>query len=53
MTLGLNVILILRFYPCSPDKDLKQISCNLYNGDKLTHVTPDEADYWFWTQCLG
>lgn len=40
------------FILVSPDKDLKQISCNLYNGDKLTHVTPDEADYWFWTQCL-
>jgi DNA polymerase-1 len=40
------------FILVSPDKDMKQISCNLFNGDELVQVTPEEADYWFWTQCL-
>ena len=40
------------FILVSPDKDMKQISCNLFNGDELTYVTPEEADYWFWRQCL-
>jgi len=40
------------FILVSPDKDMKQISCNLFNGDELTYTTPEEADYWFWRQCL-
>jgi 5'-3' exonuclease len=40
------------FILISPDKDMKQISCNLFNGDELTYTTPEEADYWFWRQCL-
>jgi DNA polymerase-1 len=40
------------FILVSPDKDMKQISCNLFNGSELVQVTPEEADYWFWTQCL-
>lgn len=40
------------FILVSPDKDLKQISCNLFNGNELLQVTTEEADYWFWTQCL-
>ena len=40
------------FILVSPDKDLKQIACRLFNGDEEINVTPDEADYWFWTQCL-
>ena len=40
------------FILVSPDKDMKQISCTLYNGDELTTVSSQEADYWFWTQCL-
>lgn len=40
------------FILVSPDKDMKQISCNLFNGDELKFVTPEEADYWFWMQCL-
>jgi 5'-3' exonuclease len=31
---------------------MKQISCRLYNGEDEFNVTPEEADYWFWTQCL-
>ena len=40
------------FILVSPDKDMKQISCNLFNGEELTYKTPEEADYWFWRQCL-
>lgn len=40
------------FILVSPDKDMKQISCNLFNGDELVYVSPEEADHWFWTQCL-
>lgn len=40
------------FILVSPDKDMKQISCNLFNGDQLIYVTPEQADYWFWMQCL-
>jgi len=40
------------FVLISPDKDMKQISCRLYNGDVEVNVTPDEADYWFWTQVI-
>jgi 5'-3' exonuclease len=40
------------FVLVSPDKDMKQISCRLYNGEDEFNVTPEEADYWFWTQCL-
>lgn len=40
------------FILVSPDKDMKQISCNLFNGEQLTYVSPEDADHWFWTQCL-
>lgn len=40
------------FVLVSPDKDMKQIACRLFNGDEEITVTPEEADYWFWTQCL-
>lgn len=40
------------FVLVSPDKDMKQIACRLYNGEEEVTVTPEEADYWFWTQCL-
>jgi DNA polymerase-1 len=40
------------FILVSPDKDMKQISCHLFNGDELVFTTPEEADYWFWRQCL-
>lgn len=40
------------FVLVSPDKDMKQISCRLFNGSDEFNVTPEEADYWFWTQCL-
>jgi DNA polymerase-1 len=40
------------FILVSPDKDMKQISCNLFNGDQLVNVTLKEADNWFWMQCL-
>ena len=40
------------FMLVSPDKDMKQIACRLFNGTDEVNVTPEEADYWFWTQCL-
>jgi DNA polymerase-1 len=40
------------FILVSPDKDMKQISCNLFNGEELINVSLEEADRWFWTQCL-
>jgi DNA polymerase-1 len=40
------------FVLVSPDKDMKQIACRLYNGDVEITVTPEEADYWFWTQTI-
>ena len=40
------------FVLVSPDKDMKQIACRLFNGNEEVTVTPEEADYWFWTQCL-
>jgi DNA polymerase-1 len=40
------------FVLVSPDKDMKQIACRLFNGTDEFNVTPEEADYWFWTQCL-
>jgi len=40
------------FVLISPDKDMKQIACRLYNGDVEATVTPEEADYWFWTQVI-
>jgi DNA polymerase-1 len=40
------------FVLVSPDKDMKQISCRLFNGSEEFDVTLEEADYWFWTQCL-
>ena len=40
------------FILVSPDKDMKQISCHLFNGDELVFTTPEDADYWFWRQCL-
>lgn len=40
------------FVLVSPDKDMKQISCRIFNGEEEFDVTPEEADYWFWTQCL-
>jgi DNA polymerase-1 len=40
------------FVLISPDKDMKQIACRLFNGDVEVTVTPEEADYWFWTQVI-
>ena len=40
------------FILVSPDKDMKQIACRLFNGEDEFMVTKEEADYWFWTQCL-
>lgn len=40
------------FVLVSPDKDMKQISCRLFNGEEEFDVTLAEADHWFWTQCL-
>jgi DNA polymerase-1 len=40
------------FVLISPDKDMKQIACRLFNGDDEITVTLKEADNWFWTQCL-
>jgi DNA polymerase-1 len=40
------------FILVSPDKDMKQISCRLFNGTDEVNVTPEEADYWFWTQTI-
>ena len=40
------------FILVSPDKDLRQISCNIFNGTDLISVSLEEADHWFWTQCL-
>jgi 5'-3' exonuclease len=40
------------FILVSPDKDMKQISCRLFNGEEEFNVTPEEADYWFWTQTI-
>jgi 5'-3' exonuclease len=40
------------FVLVSPDKDMKQISCRLFNGEEEVNVTPEEADYWFWTQTI-
>lgn len=40
------------FVLVSPDKDMKQISCRLFNGEEEFNVTPEEADYWFWTQTI-
>lgn len=40
------------FVLVSPDKDLKQIACRIFNGDQEFTVSPTEADYWFWTQCI-
>lgn len=40
------------FILVSPDKDLKQISCLHFNGEEEFYVGPEEADLFFWTQCL-
>ena len=40
------------FILVSPDKDLKQIACRIFNGEEEFTVSVEEADYWFWTQCL-
>jgi 5'-3' exonuclease len=40
------------FVLVSPDKDMKQLSCLHFNGEEEFYVSPDEADLWFWTQCL-
>jgi DNA polymerase-1 len=40
------------FVLVSPDKDMKQIACRLYNGEEEVNVTPEEADYWLWTQTI-
>jgi len=40
------------FVLVSPDKDMKQIACRLFNGTDEVNVTPEEADYWFWTQTI-
>lgn len=40
------------FILISPDKDMKQIACRLFNGKEEITTTKEQADYWFWTQCL-
>lgn len=40
------------FILVSPDKDMKQISCRHFNNEEEFYVGPDEADLFFWTQCL-
>jgi len=40
------------FVLVSPDKDMKQIACRLFNGEQEMVITPEEADRWFWMQCL-
>ncbi len=40
------------FVLVSPDKDMKQIACRLFNGEQEITNTPEEADRWFWMQCL-
>lgn len=40
------------FVLISPDKDMKQISCRHFNGEEEFYVGPEEADRFFWTQCL-
>lgn len=40
------------FILVSPDKDMKQISCLHFDGENEFFVTPNEADLFFWTQCL-
>jgi 5'-3' exonuclease len=40
------------FVLVSPDKDMKQIACRLFNGKEEVTTTKEQADYWFWTQCL-
>lgn len=40
------------FILISPDKDMKQIACRIFNCDKEFDVSLEDADYWFWTQCL-
>lgn len=40
------------FILVSPDKDMKQISCRHFNGDEEFYVGPEEAELFFWTQCL-
>lgn len=40
------------FVLVSPDKDMKQLSCLHYNGEEEFYISPEEADLFFWTQCL-
>lgn len=40
------------FILVSPDKDMKQIACRLFNGETEITVTQEEADRWFWTQII-
>lgn len=40
------------FILVSPDKDMKQISCPQFDGENERYVTPEDADLFFWTQCL-
>lgn len=40
------------FVVVSPDKDMKSISCRLFNGEVEVEVTPKDADHQFYVQCL-
>lgn len=40
------------FVVVSPDKDMKSISCRLFNGEEEFEITPEDADHQFYVQCL-
>lgn len=40
------------FILISPDKDMKQIACRIFNGETEFTVTEEEGDLWFWTQVI-
>lgn len=40
------------FVLVSPDKDLRQIACRIFNGETEFTITPEEGDRWFWTQVI-
>lgn len=40
------------FVLVSPDKDMRQIACRLFDGENEIEVSEEDADRWFWTQVL-
>lgn len=40
------------FVVISPDKDMKSISCRLFNGEEEYEITQEQADHQFYVQCL-